>query len=62
MDDENERVKRLRDRDITRRTTVVTQIRGIHAQGVRALLDATLVSDFRHAVVDLDALWIQFRA
>lgn len=43
-------------------TTVVSQIRAIYAQGVRASNDATLVSDFKHAVVDLDSLWIQFRA
>jgi len=58
MVDEKERAQRLRDRAITKRTTVVSQIRGIHAHGLRALLDLTLVSDFKHAAVDLDALWI----
>jgi len=61
MGDEKERAHRLRDRAIIKRTTVVSQIRAIHAHGLRALLDSTLASDFKHAAVDLDALWIQFR-
>lgn len=61
MADENKRLIRLRDRALTKRTAIVSQIRAIHAQGVRARSDQTLVSDFKHAAADLDALWIQFR-
>ncbi|XP_025193651.1 uncharacterized protein LOC112593472 [Melanaphis sacchari] len=64
MNDEQEvtRVERVVARSTLRRTTVVSQIRRIHAMALRVPNEPLLGPEFSMNAADLDSLWIQFKS
>lgn len=59
---EIERASRLFARAKVKRTTIISQIRAIHAMALRVQSEPDLASEFLLNAADLDALWFQFRA
>ncbi|KAL4100913.1 hypothetical protein QTP88_020938 [Uroleucon formosanum] len=56
-----ERTSRLLARARVKRTTIISQIRAIHAMALRVQSEPDLASEFALNAADLDALWFQFR-
>lgn len=54
------RTKRLRDRAVIKRTTVITSIRLIHNLSLRVANEPAVIPELLVAVNDLDTLWAQF--
>lgn len=60
-DKDIERTSRLLARAQVKRTTIISQIRAIHAMALRVQSEPDLASEFALNAADLDALWFQFR-
>jgi len=58
---ELERETRAKALALVKRTTVVSNIRAIHAMALRVKTEPDLVPQFLVAITDLDSLWNQFR-
>jgi len=58
---EIERASRLLARAKVKRTTIILQIRAIHAMALLVQSKPDLASEFLLNAADLDALWFQFR-
>ncbi|KAL4104118.1 hypothetical protein QTP88_019431 [Uroleucon formosanum] len=56
-----ERTSHLLARARVKRTTIISQIRAIHAMALRVQSEPDLASEFALNAADLDALWFQFR-
>lgn len=61
-DKELERVMWLKVRSKIKRSSVISQIRAIHAMALRVSKEKDLVPEFLVMVTDLDALWALFKS
>lgn len=56
------RTKRLKEKAMIKRTTVISSIQAVHDIALRVANEPAVVSELLVAVNDLDALWAQFEA